>query len=110
MTQILSACTGILLIMLLSLGYMYKGLEKDYAESQAEVQIKEQSINNLKDSISHQNDEIDKLKIDVANKQIIYKDKIQYITKTVEVQKQDVATLQGQADCDKAKEIANGIF
>ena len=55
-------------------------------------------------------DEIDKLKIDVEKKQIVYKDRIKVITKTVEVEKQSVANLQGKEDCDKAKEIANEIF
>ena len=110
MTQILGGLSAVLLVLLAGLGYLYKGVQSDLAQAQGEIVIKEQSINSLKDSISHQNDEIDKLKIDVEKKQIVYKDRVKVITKTVEVEKQSVANLQGKEDCDKAKDIANEIF
>ena len=85
-------------------------LNEEIISQKSEIIIKEQSINILKVTLDRQNDEIEKYKIDSENKQIIYKDKIQYITKTIEVEREVVKYLTGDDDCKKSKEIIDEII
>jgi hypothetical protein len=110
MTNVLAGLSAILFILLGGLGYMYKSLEKDYIQSQTEVEVKDKSIKDLEGNITAQNDAINRIQVDVNRTQTIYKDRIKVITKTIEVQKESVKDLNGTVDCNKAKEIANDFF
>jgi len=110
MTNILGGVSAVLFLLLLGLGYSYKGLQSELAASQAEVQIKEQSINALKDSIKHQNEAVEAIKVDTVKKEIVYKDRIQYITKTIEVEKEVIKELKGSEDCNATKGIMDEMF
>ena len=110
MSQILGGLSVVLFVLLMGLGYQYKSIQEELVQSQAELQIKEQSITTLKQSIANQNAAVEVIKVDVVKKQTVYKDRIQYVEKIVEVEKAQVKDLTGEADCNKSKEILNDIF
>ncbi len=110
MSQILGGLSIVLFVLLMGLGYEYKNIQSELIESQAEVQIKENSIKELNGAIANQNAAVEVIKVDVVKKQTVYKDRIQYIEKIVEVEKAQVRDLTGEADCNKSKEILNDLF
>ena len=110
MSQILGGLSIVLFVLLMGLGYQYKNIQSELIESQAEVQIKENSIKELNGAIANQNAAVEVIKVDVVKKQTVYKDRIQYVEKIVEVEKAQVRDLTGEADCNKSKEILNDLF
>ena len=110
MSQILGGLSVVLFVLLMGLGYQYKSIQEELVQSQAEVQIKENSIKELNGAIVNQNAAVEVIKVDVVKKQTVYKDRIQYIEKIVEVEKAQVRDLTGEADCNKSKEILNDLF
>jgi RNA-binding protein YhbY len=110
MSQILGGLSVVLFVLLMGLGYQYKSIQEELVQSQAELQIKENSIKELNGAIANQNAAVEVIKVDVVKKQTVYKDRIQYIEKIVEVEKAQVRDLTGEADCNKSKEILNGMF
>ncbi len=110
MSQILGGLSVVLFVLLMGLGYQYKSIQEELVQSQAEVQIKENSIKELNGAIANQNAAVEVIKVDVVKKQTVYKDRIQYIEKIVEVEKAQVRDLTGEADCNKSKEILNDLF
>ena len=110
MSQILGGLSVVLFVLLMGLGYQYKSIQEELVQSQAEVQIKENSIKELNGAIANQNAAVEVIKVDVVKKQTVYKDRIQYVEKIVEVEKAQVRDLTGEADCNKSKEILNYLF
>ena len=110
MSQILGGLSVVLFVLLMGLGYQYKSIQEELVQSQAEVQIKENSIKELNGAIVNQNAAVEVIKVDVVKKQTVYKDRIQYVEKIVEVEKAQVRDLTGEADCNKSKEILNDLF
>jgi|WetSurMetagenome_2_1015567.scaffolds.fasta_scaffold45469_2 hypothetical protein len=110
MSQILGGLSVVLFVLLMGLGYQYKSIQEELVQSQAEVQIKENSIKELNGAIANQNAAVEVIKVDVVKKQTVYKDRIQYVEKIVEVEKAQVRDLTGEADCNKSKEILNDLF
>ena len=110
MSQILGGLSIVLFVLLMGLGYQYKSIQEELIQSQAEVQIKENSIKELNGAISNQNAAVEVIKVDVVKKQTVYKDRIQYVEKIVEVEKAQVRDLTDEADCNKSKEILNDLF
>jgi hypothetical protein len=110
MSQILGGLSVVLFVLLMGLGYQYKSIQEELVQSQAEVQIKENSIKELNGAIANQNAAVEVIKVDVVKKQTVYKDRVQYIEKIVEVEKAQVRDLTGEADCNKSKEILNDLF
>lgn len=110
MSQILGGLSVVLFVLLMGLGYQYNSIQEELVQSQAEVQIKENSIKELNGAIANQNAAVEVIKVDVVKKQTVYKDRVQYIEKIVEVEKAQVRDLTGEADCNKSKEILNDLF
>ena len=110
MSQILGGLSIVLFVLLMGLGYQYKSIQEELVQSQAEVQIKENSIKELNGAIANQNAAVEVIKVDVVKNQTVYKDRIQYVEKIVEVEKAQVRDLTGEADCNKSKEILNDLF
>lgn len=110
MSQILGGLSVVLFVLLMGLGYQYKSIQEELVQSQAEVQIKENSIKELNSAIANQNAAVEVIKVDVVKKQTVYKDRVQYVEKIVEVEKAQVRDLTGEADCNKSKEILNDLF
>lgn len=110
LAKLFGGISVVLFLMLMGLGYEYKNIQSELIESQAELQIKENSIKELNGAIANQNAAVEVIKVDVVKKQTVYKDRIQYVEKIVEVEKAQVRDLTGEADCNKSKEILNDLF
>jgi hypothetical protein len=109
MSNLLSGISIVLFLLLIGLGYQYKNLQEELTQSQFELQIKDNNIKELDITIEKQNNAVKIIEVDVIKNRTIYKDKIKYIEKIIEVEKAQVQDLTGEADCNKTKEIINEL-
>jgi hypothetical protein len=109
MSNLLSGISIVLFLLLIGLGYQYKNLQEELTQSQFELQIKDNNIKELDITIEKQNNAVKIIEVDVIKNRTIYKDKIKYIEKIIEVEKAQVQDLTGEADCNKTKEIIHEL-
>jgi hypothetical protein len=109
MSNLLSGISIVLFLLLIALGYQYKNLQEELTQSQFELQIKDNNIKELDITIEKQNNAVKIIEVDVIKNRTIYKDKIKYIEKIIEVEKAQVQDLTGEADCNKTKEIIHEL-
>jgi hypothetical protein len=109
MSNLLSGISIVLFLLLIGLGYQYKNLQQEFAQSQLELHVKDSNIKELNTALVNQNAAVEVIKVDVIKNRTIYKDKIKYIEKIIEVEKAQVQDLTGEADCNKTKEIIHEL-